>query len=123
MGPHPAGSIDCFMSQTVSTYFNGTEVLQYDRRKPLPILQQNYLTRMDRRMDEGINLHGEWIAAPESMQRAQFVAQNMAQALQHGAEQQAAAMLTYLAQRLPKLRAVRIDLQGDQLTAELVVQD
>lgn len=111
------------MVQTVSTYFNGTEVLQYDRSKPLPILQQNYLSRMDRKMDDGINLHGEWIAAPESMQRAQFVAQSMAQALQQGAEQRAAAMLTYLAQRLPELRAVRIDLQDEQLTAELVVKD
>lgn len=111
------------MTQTVSAYFNGTEVLQYQRGKPLPILQQNYLSRMDRKMDAGINLHGEWIAAPESMQRAQFVARNMAQALQQGAEEQAAAMLTYLAQRLPELRAVRIDLQGDQLSAELVVKN
>ena len=111
------------MSQTISTYFNGTEVLQYDRSKPLPILQQNYVSRMDRKMDGGIDLHGEWIAAPETMQRAQFVAQNMARALQQGAEEQAAAMLTYLAQRLPELRAVRIDLQGDQLTAELVIKD
>lgn len=111
------------MSQTVSTYFNGNEVLQYDRSKPVPILQQNYLTRMDRRMDQGINLHGEWIAAPGSDQRAQFVAMNMAQALKQGAEEQAAAMLTYLAERLPSLRAVRIDLQGDQLSAELVVKD
>lgn len=111
------------MPQTVSAYFNGTEVLQYDRSKPLPILQQNYLTRMDRRMDQGINLHGEWLSAPETDQRAQFVAQNMAQALQQGAEEQAAAMLTWLAQRLPELRAVRIDLQGDQLSAELVVKD
>ncbi len=111
------------MTQTVSIYFNGAEVLQYDRSKPVPILQQNYLSRMDRKMDQGIDLHGEWIATPQSMQRAQFVAQSMAQALQQGAEEKAAAMLTYLAERLPDLRSVRIDLQGDQLTAELVVKD
>lgn len=111
------------MTETVSTYFNGDEVLKFRRDQPLPLLQHNYLTRMDRKMDQGIDLHGEWIDTPDTSQRAQFVAQSMAQALQSGADEQAAAMLTYLSQRLPTLRAVRIDLRDGQLSAELVVTD
>ena len=111
------------MGTTVSVHYQGVEVLQYDRSKPLPVLQQNYVTRMDRKMDEGIDLDGRHLPQPDATQRAQFVAGAMAQALSSGDETKAAALLTYLVQRLPELRAVRIDRENQRLTTELVVQD
>jgi len=107
----------------VSVYYQGVEVLQYDRELPLPILQQHYVTRMDRRMDGGVDLDGRHVAVPDAMERAQFVAGAMAQALSSGDETKAAAMFTYLVQRLPLLRAVRIDRQNQRLTTELVIGD
>jgi len=111
------------MSDKVPVYYQGVEVLQYDRARPLPILQQNYITRMDRKMDQGFDLDGQHIPQPDTMARARFVAGALAQALSSGDEGKAAAMLTYLVQRLPELRAVRIDRQHERLTTELVVRD
>lgn len=111
------------MQDKVSVYYQGVEVLQYDRARPLPILQQSYIKRMDRKMEQGIDLDGRHLSRPDTMERAQFVAGALAEALSSGEEGKAAAMLTWLVQRVPELRAVRIDRQNERLTTELVVRD
>ena len=103
---------------------NGIAQLEYDRNKPLPDHQAAYLQKMDRKMDEeGIDLGGEHVVAPEPQQRAQFVAANLATAITHNNEAVAAAMCSYLAVRLPELRQVKIEEQGDECSINLVFDE
>jgi hypothetical protein len=78
---------------------------------------------MDRRMDEGIEADGRLIASPDRLQRAQFVAGNLAHAIKTNDEELAAAMTTYLADRLPDLRQVKIRDQDGQIAIELVFDE
>lgn len=103
---------------------NGIAQLEYDRNKPLPDHQAAYLQKMDRKMDEeGIDLAGEHILAPDLQQRTQFVAANLATAITHNNEAVAAAMCSYLADRLPDLRQVKIEEQGDECRINLVFDE
>ena len=103
---------------------NGIAQLEYDRNKPLPDHQAAYLQKMDRKMDvEGIELDGEHILAPEPQQRTQFVAANLATAITHNNEAVAAAMCSYLADRLPDLRQVKIEEKGEECSINLVFDE
>lgn len=107
----------------VKVRYNEEEVLSYNRGQPVPILQQSYLKRMDRKMEQGIVLRGRPLAHPRLMERAEFVADALAQALEREDDAMAAAMCTWLANRLPRLRGVNIRRDGDALTSELVMAD
>lgn len=104
------------MSQLMAVVVNGQAVIEYDRRKSLSAQQQQYLQRMDQQMAAGIELGGEFIAQPDQQQCAQFVTLQLFEALQQDNEQQIAAMVSYLANRLPDLRQVKADLDQNSNT-------
>lgn len=54
------------MDDMLAVVVNGELVLQYDRAKPLPGRQRDYLDGMDERMDRGIELNDVRIDAPTS---------------------------------------------------------
>lgn len=97
------------MSSMMAVLLNGLAQIEYDRTKPLPDYQGAYLDKMDRKMEsEGIDIDGERILAPALEQKAQFVAANLATAILSNEEAQAAAMTTWLAERLPELKQVKL---------------
>jgi hypothetical protein len=108
------------MSNLMAVLLNGIAQIEYDRRKPLPDHQGAYLDKMERRMDEGIEADGRLIENPDRLQRAQFVAGNLAHAIKTGNEELAAAMTTYLAVRLADLKQVKIREEGEGFAIELV---
>ncbi len=86
--------------------------LEFDRSQGLPDHQLAGLERMDVQMDTGIQAGDRWLEQPDRLQRAQFVAVQLVEALQQGNDALAAASCAYLATRLPDLqqvKAVRID--------------
>ncbi len=93
------------MSNLMAVLLNGVSQIEYDRRKPLPDHHGAYLDRMDRRMDEGIDVDGRLLPEPDRLERARFVAAQLAHAFATGNEELAAAMTTYLAVRLEDLAA------------------
>ena len=108
------------MTTLMAVLLDGIAQIEYDRRKPLPDYQAAYLDKMDRRMDaEGIDLGGELVAAPDPMQKARFVAANLAHAIVSDNEAQAAAFTTYLAARLTDLKQVKIRREADGFAIEL----
>lgn len=111
------------MSNLMAVLLNGIAQIEYDRRKPLPDHQAAYLEKMDRRMDEGIEADGSVIEEPDRLQRAQFVAGNLAHAIKTGNEELAAAMTTYLAVRLADLKQVKIREEGEGFAIELVFDE
>ena len=99
---------------------DGVSQLEYRRSTSLDEAQLRYLERMDERMDQGIVLSGVQIAAPDALQRAQFTALQLLQAVQAGEEAVAAATLAYLANRMPDMKQIRATTRGGLLAFDLV---
>jgi hypothetical protein len=99
---------------------NGEVQVEYDRSKPLPEAQRGYLDRMDDQMGAGITLGGERVPRPDVLQRAQFVAVQVLEALGNGNDALVAAGCAWLATRLPDLTQVRARLVEGGFSAELV---
>jgi hypothetical protein len=95
------------MSNILTIVINGASQVAYDRDRPLAAHQQAFLDKMDNSMDAGIVLGDVEIRSPSALQRGQFVALQLVGAIQEGDEPRAAAMLAYLANRIPELKQVR----------------
>jgi len=107
------------MSNMLAVLLNGIAQLEYDRNKSLPDHQELYLDKMDAKMDEGIMIGEELVKQPDTNQRLQFVAGNLAHAIITDDESVIAAMCTYLAVREPDLKQLKIDDSGEGIAIEL----
>lgn len=87
---------------------NGDAKIEYDRSKPLPENQLEYLDKMDEKMEMGIPSGQGNIFAPDQEQRAQFVANQLMMAIDAENDQLIAASMAYLAMRMPELKQVSI---------------
>jgi hypothetical protein len=108
------------MSDMMAVFLNGIAQLEYDRNKPLPDHQAVYLEKMDARMAAGILVGEETIEHPDENQRARFVAANLLHAIKSNNESMAAALCSYLANRLPGLKQVRFDENEGDVAIELI---
>ncbi|MHB8472416.1 MAG: hypothetical protein ACYDC8_06095 [Gammaproteobacteria bacterium] len=108
------------MTRLLAVVLNGSLELEYHRDRELPAVQRQYLARMDRQMDTGITLGGVAIAAPNQLQRAQFVANNLVHALRANNEAVAAASCAYLAHRIPELHQIKATENNAQWHVDLV---
>lgn len=107
-------------NDTLTIVLDGASQLEYRRGTELPAVQLAYLDKLDRDMDSGIQLGGRRIEEPNALQRAQFVAQHLLQAVQDGNEPMAAAGCAYLALRIPDLKQVRATTRAGLLSVDLV---
>lgn len=108
------------MMDPLAVVLDGVSQLEYQRGKPLEPAQSDYLDRLDRRMDAGIEIDGHRIETPNPLQRAQFIALQLLHAVQAGNEAVAAATCAYLANRIPDLKQVRATTRGGLLAFDLV---
>lgn len=108
------------MSEKMVVVIDGQPQLEYDRSKSLPEQQQAALDRMDQKMDQGIELPTGHLDSPNALQRAQFVALQLVQAIGEGNEPMAAATCAYLAVRVPELQQVRAEHRAAGLHLDLV---
>ena len=106
------------MSNVMGVLLNGIAQLEYDREKLLPDHQAAYLDKMDEKMSEGITVGTENVENPDEGQRAQFVVANLLHALKTDNEQVAGAMCSYLAIRMPELKQLKINEQGEEVSIE-----
>lgn len=90
---------------------NNEPILEFDRKKPLPSHQRQYLDDMDAQMDQGIKVGGDKIENPDPLVRSQFVANSLVSSLAKDEFSTAMAMCTYLAKRMPDL--LQIQCKGD----------
>lgn len=111
------------MNDIMAVLLNGIAQIEYDRRKILPPHQDAYLDRMDARMNLGIEVDGRVIEQPDTMERARFVASNLAHAIKTDNEEVAAAMTTYLAVRMEDLKQVKIQEENDEMAIEFVFDE
>ncbi len=108
------------MSEYLVVVLDGVSQLEYVRATALVPAQQDYLDRLDQKMDAGIELAGLYIQHPDALQRAQFIAVQLVQAVQAGNEAQAAVTCAYLANRIPDLKQVRASTRAGLLSFDLV---
>ena len=108
------------MSEYLVVVLDGVSQLEYVRATALVPAQQDYLDRLDQKMDAGIELSGLHIQQPDALQRAQFIAVHLVQAVQAGNEAQAAVTCAYLANRIPDLKQVRATTRAGLLSFDLV---
>ena len=100
---------------------NDEALLEFDRSKPVPSHQLQYLDNMDSQMDQGIQLGSDFIKQPNALQRSQFVANALVNHLFKDEYSVAIAMCTYLAKRMPDLKQIKCKgEEGKELSIELV---
>lgn len=100
---------------------NDEPVLEFDRHKPVPGHQRQYLDNMDSQMDQGIKLGTDFIEKPNALQRSQFVANSLINHLFKDEYSVAIAMCTYLGKRMPGLQQVKCKgEENKELSIELV---
>lgn len=97
------------LDSTLHVVFNNEPVLEFDRSKPVPGQQRQYLDNMDLKMDQGIQLGEDFIESPNPLQRSQFVANSLVNALLKENYELAVAMCTYLGKRMPELKQVKCE--------------
>jgi len=102
---------------------NDIAQLEYDRDKSLTDYQAAYLVSMDKKMDDGIDLNGQQITNPDINQRSQFIAANLLDAIKKSDESMSAALCSYLADRLPDLKQIKITEQDNSVTIDLVFNE
>ena len=110
-------------SNIMAVILDGIAQLEYDRNKPLPDHQALYLDKMDQKMDEGIQVGETSIANPDLNERAQFVAANLASAIINNDEAMSSALCSYLANRIPELKQVKLANNNDEITIDLVFDE
>ncbi|HIO93567.1 MAG TPA: hypothetical protein EYG68_12115 [Leucothrix mucor] len=99
---------------------NGISILEFDRNKPLPGHQRRYLDQMDVTMDAGIRLGDDDIENPNTLQRAQYIANSLINALFKENYDLGIAMCTYLAKRIPDLLQIKAIGEENEPSIELV---
>lgn len=99
---------------------NGESQVEFDRDRPLGERQQEYLAIMDKKMAEGVPQGAGTVFAPDLHQQAQFVANQLIDAIKAENEQLAAATLSWLATRLPDLQQVSADEKNGEITIRLI---
>lgn len=97
------------MSNIFAVIFNDVPQLEYDRSKPLPERQHQFLEKMDQELNSQIVMGEEVIQNPGVEEKAQFVAINLVNALKNSNDNVAAAMCSYLAIRIPNLKQVKVN--------------
>ena len=107
----------------MAVLINGIAQLEYDRDKALTDYQLTYLDEMDKKMDAGINIDGEFIESPELNQRIQFITANMLSAIKSDNEGMISALCTYLATRLPDLKQIKVVEEGEDMTIDMVFDE
>ncbi|MFZ0257811.1 MAG: hypothetical protein WAN46_19720 [Gammaproteobacteria bacterium] len=99
---------------------NGNFQFEYQRNRPLDARHQSYLAKMDDVMNDGVILGGKVVDNPDPLQRAQYVASNLAGAISADNEPIIAAACAYLANRIPDLKQVKIAKSEGSISIELV---
>ena len=107
------------MNRTLDIIRDGETLLRFTRSSGVPALQRRQFDALDRRLDAGIELEGEHIASPDPQQRVHFVIGLLLDALRRGDMTATRGLCAWLSQRLPALRAIRIEAREGDLEVAL----
>jgi len=95
---------------------NSNKVLEFIRDRQLTQKQINDLNKLD----SGITFAGDFVQAPNSNDKAIFMANNLALALDTNNDSITALSCAYLATRYPELKQLKISSNNEHISIELV---
>lgn len=99
---------------------NSSKVLEFMRDRELSHKQLDDLVKIDTKLNTGLNLDGDFIQSPNSKDKAIFMANNLATALETNNDSIAAISCTYLATRYPDLKQLKISSVDGRISIELI---
>ena len=111
------------MAKMMAVLLNGIAQLEYDREMALSDYQQVYLDKMDVQMNDGIVIAGKQITDPDANEKAQFVVANLLDAMKSDNEGLTSALCTYLADRMPDLKQLKITEENEDVSIEFVFDE
>ncbi len=74
---------------------------------------EDFFTRLDADMDRGWQMSRRWVDKPDTMQRCQILADRILTAWHNKNPQMAGLAAAYIVKRLPNVRHITIDVDGD----------
>ena len=80
----------------------------------------DFFATMDRDMDRGWQMSREWVDKPDQFQRCQIAASKMLNAINVENETVLMLMGAYIVSRMPQVKSVRIDTQGEMQETEFL---
>lgn len=95
-------------------------MLEYDRSKTLSTAQQQSLSLMDEKLNNGLTLGETHIAKPNLEQRVEFISANLIAAVLNDNEILAAASCAYIAHALPDLKQIKALEENGEVSIELI---
>lgn len=105
---------------TLVVVVNDQPMMQYDRSKALSDKKQYYLSTLDKKFDQGIELQSEKLDNPNMEQRAKFMALSLMEGIMYKEDDKAAASMSWLATRLPDLKQVKMFVDENGTHFELI---
>lgn len=111
------------MSSMLEIRMNHRIILKYDRNTRLPGKQRQFLDIMDHDMDEGINLGDSFYEHPDIVQKAKYVAMQLAHGIHNHDQGLIKATCAYLTNRIPSLQQININDSGEEVMINLHFDD
>jgi hypothetical protein len=81
-----------------------------------------FFDKIDSDMDRGWQMSRDWVDMPNQEQRCQIVGDKMLTAMHNDNEELMVLLSAYVLARVPGVRAIRIDTNGEMLETELVME-
>jgi hypothetical protein len=82
---------------------------------------EDFFHKMDADMDNGWQMSRSWVDRPNKVQRCKIVADKMLTAIVNENSTLAVLLGAYILKRLPGIKAINVDTEGDMTATELVM--
>ncbi len=81
---------------------------------------EDFFAQMDQDMSKGYQMSRKWVDNPNQEQRCQIVADKILTALSNGNQKSGTLMAAYILKRMPQVREIHMNTEGDMLGHDLV---
>jgi hypothetical protein len=81
---------------------------------------ESFFARMDEDMNKGWQMDRQWVDTPNVQQRCQIAASRIADAIESGNETLAYLMAGYIVNRMPSVKEVHIDTEGEMSETQFI---
>ena len=99
---------------------DGHKRIEFDRSGGIPAQERARLDDLDRMLEEeGVNLNGQHIAAPDQQQKAYYMVEYLLNVLLENDMERAALICTYVGTRLPNLVGIHAHTAGETFEVDL----
>jgi hypothetical protein len=81
---------------------------------------EDFFAQIDADLDRGYQMSRVWVDRPSHEQRCQIVADKILTALSNGNQKSGTLMAAYILKRMPQVREIHLNTEGDMTGHELI---